>query len=90
MQTYLVAKQGNCGKQILRPCLFTLGDIYSNLYLALHSVTCILLFAHYPRTESLAPLAESPAYLSAAYHLGFINLHKSIIFHCVEPKTAKD
>ena len=43
-QTYLVAKQGNCGKQILRPRLFTLGDIYSDLYLALHSVTCILLF----------------------------------------------
>ena len=40
-QTYLVAKQGNCGKQILRQRLFTLGDFYSNLYLALHSVTRI-------------------------------------------------
>ena len=89
-QMYLVAKQGNCGKQILRPRLFTLGDIYSDLYLALHSVTCILLFALYPRAESPATQAESPAYLSAAYHLGFINLHKSITFHCVEPKTAKD
>ena len=74
----------------MRPRLFTLGDIYSDLYLALHSVTCILLFAHYLRAESPAPQAESLAYLSAAYHLGLINLHKSITFHCVEPKTAKD
>ena len=88
-QTYLVAKQGNCGKQILRQRLFTLGDIYSNLHLALHSVTRILHFEHYPRTESPAPQAESPAYLSAAYHLVFINLHKSIIFHCVEPKICR-
>jgi len=39
-QTYLVAKQGNCGKQILRPRLFTPGDFVPYLYLAL---TCYLL-----------------------------------------------
>ena len=72
------------------PRLFTLGDIFPNIYLALLLVTCYLLFAHYLRTESPATQAESPAYLSAAYHLGLTHLHKSIIFHCVEPKTAKD
>ena len=81
-QMYLVAKQENCGKQILRPRLFTPGDFVPYLYLALHSVTCILLFALYPRTESPAPQAESPAYLSAAYLLGSINQCKRIIFHC--------
>jgi len=33
--------------------------------------------------------AESPAYLSAAYFLGSINLCKRIIFHYVEPKTCQ-
>ena len=73
----------------MHPRLFTLGDIFPNLYLALLLVTCYLLFAHYLRTETPATQAESPAYLSAAYHLGFINLCKSIIFHCVEPKTCQ-
>ena len=40
-QTYLLAKEGNCGKQILRPRLFTLGDIVPYLYLYL-ALTCYL------------------------------------------------
>ena len=72
------------------PRLFTLGDIFPNLYLVLLLVTCYLLFAHYLRAEYPATRADTPAYLSAAYHLGLIHLHKSITFHCVEPKTEKD
>ena len=95
-QTYLLAKEGNCGKQILRPRLFTLGDIvpYLYLYLALTcylfapAILCYILGRSLRSHERiLRPIISAVHYTcyalvlySAVHHIGLNTLHKRIIF----------
>ena len=95
-QTYLLAKEGNCGKQILRPRLFTLGDIvpYLYFYLALTcylftpAILCYILGRSLRSHERiLRPIISAMHYTcyalvlySAVHHIGLNTLHKRTIF----------
>ena len=73
-QTYLLANEGNCGKQILRPRLFTLGDIvpYLYLYIALicYLFALVILFCILGRSLRSHGRILRPIF-SAVHHLGY-------------------